>query len=130
MKNYKKFIKKQFNNLDLLTSIVLYFTKPSLGDNYNKNVNNLEKDDFIAITIKGYVRELSPESLKWQEYGLERSGMKEIICDNKYKKYFQECNSILIKEQKYQTYSKGVGKNALIQEQGDVLIRVIIAKEE
>lgn len=108
--------------------IRLIFSSAAPGDFYDGYENNLTFSNLNPITIKGYVRNLSPETAFWKQYGLHQAGMMEIICEAKYSQHFKLCNKIVIDDTTYQVYKDGGGTRTMITERPMNLLRVVVSK--
>jgi len=91
-----KFINDLIEKAEVTTKITIYFATPSYPEDYDKYEKNLTYTNLNPLSIKGYVREISPESLVWRQMGLQEMGAKEIICKEKYKDWFKKANKIVI----------------------------------
>jgi len=112
------------------TKIYIYFSKATYGDDYDPYEQNYTYTNLNPLVIKGYVRDISPEALVWKQYGLREMGAKEIICDKRYRNWFEKCNKIEINGEKFQVFKEGTGNRCIIQERPFNLIRVVINKVE
>lgn len=113
---------------EFATKIRLFFSSAAPGDFYDSYENNLTFSNLNPITIKGYVRNLSPETAFWKQYGLHEAGMMEILCEAKYSDYFKRCNKISIGDSNYQVYKDGGGTRTMITERPMNLLRVVVSK--
>jgi len=113
---------------EFTTKITIYLSSTSAGDAYDPYENNKASTNLNPVTIKGYVHEVSPESLVYKQYGLHNMGAVEIVCEKRYKKYFQLANKIVIGDNEFQVFKEAVGSKALIQERSGQLLRVILNK--
>lgn len=130
MRLKKCIIKKQVNrilqNKEIATKVYFYFSTQAYGDDYDKYENNTTDVLLSPIAIKMYVREVTPEALVWKQYGLANIGTKEIICDKKYKSYFEKAARIKIDDVSYQVFKEGTGSKTLISTRPMDQIRVIL----
>jgi len=110
------------------TKVQLYFSYKEAGDDYDNYEQTYTYYNLNPLTIKGYVRTLSPEALVWKEYGLKEMGAKEIICDERYKTWFERCNKIEIDSDDYEVFREGVGNRAIIQKRPHKLLRIVVQK--
>ena len=78
------------------TKIYIYFSTATVGDDFDPYEQNYTYTNLNPLVIKGYVRDISPEALVWKQYGLREMGAKEIICDKRYRNWFEKCNLSLI----------------------------------
>jgi hypothetical protein len=124
-----KYINKLLEkNEQLRTKIKIYFSTKSAGDDYDPFEKNYTYTNLNPITIRGYVSQLTPTSLVWRNYGLKETGAKEILCDAKYKTWFENCNKVEIEGETYQTFREGTGNRAIITSRPYNLIRVVLQK--
>lgn len=123
-----KFINELIEKEEFTTKITFYFATPSYPENYDKYENNLEYTNLNPLSIKGYVREISPESLVWRQMGLQEMGAKEIICKERYREWFLKTNKIVIDSDNYTVMKEGTGGNVLISKRPYGLIRVVLSK--
>ena len=108
------------------TKIQIFMSTKAGGDDYDPYEAKFTFTNLNPITIKGYVRQISIESLIYKEYGLHQVGAVEVICEAKYKNYFLNSNKIVINDVTYQVFKEGVGNRVLIQERPYNLLRVIL----
>jgi len=113
---------------DFCTKIFIYMATPSYAEDYDKYEQNTTKTNLNPITIKGYVRDISPEKLYWKQYGKVEGGGKEVICKAKYADLFRNANKIVIDGDEYSCYKEGVGGNAGILKRPFQTIRVTLVK--
>lgn len=111
------------------TKILIYFSTKTAGEDYDPYEKNYTYTNLNPHTIKGYVTEISPEALKWKEYGLKEMGAKEIICEEKYTGWFKNANKIEIDGDEYEVYRESVGNRAIIQKRPYRLIRLMLQKK-
>ena len=123
------FINNLLKSSDLTTKITIYFSSKSAGDDYDPYEANLVDTNLNPKTIKGYVREISAESLVWRPYGLKEFGAKELICEAKYENWFKIANKIEIDEEEYEVFKEGVGGRAIIQKRPFSLIKITLQKK-
>lgn len=121
-------IKKLLKDKDLMTKIRIFFSTKAAGDDFDPYEDNYQFTNLNPITIKGYVRDVSPEALVWKQYGLDNVGAKEIICEEKYKTWFENCSKIEIDSIEYQVFREGTGNRSLIVKRPYQLIRVVVTK--
>jgi len=112
------------------TKIYIYFSIATAGDDFDPYEQNYTYTNLNPLVIKGYVRDISPEALVWKQYGLREMGAKEIICDKRYRNWFEKCNKIEINGEKFQVFKEGVGGKFIITSLPYNLIRVVINKAE
>jgi len=112
------------------TKIYIYFSTATVGDDFDPYEQNYTYTNLNPLVIKGYVRDISPEALVWKQYGLREMGAKEIICDKRYRNWFEKCNKIEINGEKFQVFKEASGNRCIIQERPFNLIRIVINKVE
>ena len=76
-----------------------------------------------------YVTSISPEKMYFKQYGQHTDEGKIILCDEKYKKYFQNCNKIVIDGVEYSTYNKAIGSMATIAQRPHKQITAVIFRK-
>ena len=132
MKRNKKipFVSQIFEHSDFCTKIKIYFSTKTAGDYYDPYEQNYTYTNLNPITIKGYVSEISPEALVYKTYGLQNLGAKEILCDSKYKNYFELCNKIEIDGDNYTVFKEGTGHKTVISNRTKKIIRVMITRND
>jgi len=109
-----------------LETILVYSAQEIQLDPYE---HNTEKKFNNPLPIKGLVRDISVEALKWSYYGNIPIGSKEIICQKKYKSLFLTANKIKIGEDYFKTYhddQKGFG----LLERQDYIVVILERKNE
>ena len=132
MRRNKKipWISKIFKHTDFCTKITIYFSQKTAGDYFDPYEENYTYTNLNPLTIKGYVSEITSEALIYKQYGLQNQGAKEILCDSKYKSYFQNCNKLQIEGDTYTVYREGTGNNTLISNRTKKMIRVIVTRND
>lgn len=108
------------------TKIYIYMSTKTAGEDFDSYEGNYTFSNLNPYTIRGYVREVSPEALVYKQYGLHQMGAVEVICEAKYKNYFVLSNKIIIDSIEYQVFKEGTGNKALIQSRPYNLLRVIL----
>ncbi len=108
--------------------IQIFMSTKQAGDDFDEYENNYSYTSLNPITIKAFVREISPEALVYKQYGLHEMGAKEIICEARFKNMFKNCNEVKISGNSYQVFKEAVGNRAVIQERPNNLLRVILMK--
>ena len=126
--NRNQAIDNLLRNPDILTKVRIYFSSQSPGDDYDPYENNTVYSNLNPVVIKAYVREVSPEALVYKQYGLHQMGAKEILCDDKYKSWFENCNKIEIEDVEYQVFKEGTGGRTLISKRQYGIIRVVVTR--
>ena len=132
MKRNKKipFVSKIFKHNDFSQKIKLYFSTKIAGEFFDPYEENYTYTNLNPLTIRGYVSEISPEALVYKKYGLQNMGAKEILCDVKYKSYFENCNKIEIDGDNYLVFKEGTGNNTLISNRTKKIIRVVVTRND
>lgn len=133
MKNLNKrlpFIKKLLSEKETASKVYLYFSTKTTGDDYDNYEKNYIYTDLNPLCIKAYIREVSPQALVYKQYGLAETGAKELICDSKYKTWFEKCNRVVIDDKDYQVYKEASSSRALITERPFKTLYVVLAKKE
>ena len=54
--------------------------------------------------------------------------MKEILCEAKYRKWFELCNKIVVDNIEYQVFKSGTGGKTMIIERPLNIIRVVVSR--
>lgn len=121
-------ISKLLKDKEFTTKIRIFFSTKTAGDDYDPYEANYTFSNLNPLTIKGYVRDISPEALVWKQYGLANVGAKEIICDEKYKTWFENCNKIEIDNIEYQVFKEGTGNRNIIIKRPYQMIRVVVTR--
>lgn len=123
---------KQINDLlknsNLTTKITIYFSTKSVGEDFDPREKNYEYSNLNPQTIKGYVRDIKPESLFWRQIGISEIGAKEVICEEKYGEWLKMANKVEIDGDEYHVYKENVGKRVLITKLPFKLIKAILTK--
>lgn len=131
MVNIKKISKQLLSTIEnnkFTTKILIFFSSKTVGSFYDSYEGNYTFTNQNPLTIKGYVTEISAESLTWKQYGLKEIGAKEILCNKKYAQWFKLASKIEINGDTYQTYKENLGGRFLITELPLHLIKVIVTK--
>ena len=127
-------MKKFFNFNSVLrdqqinTPIQIFMSTLIAGEDYDSFANNYTSTNLNPITIYGYVREISPETAFWKQYGMYQTGMVEIICQKLYEQYFTLANRVVIGGVDYQVYKEGTGNKTMITERPGQLLRVVLTR--
>ena len=125
-----KTIRRLFNKKDLMTKVYIYFSVKEAGDDYDPYEENYVFTNTNPLVIKAYVRELTPESAFYKQYGIHQEGMKEILCDDRYRSWFENANKIEIDGIEYQTFKAGTGNKTLITKRPNKYIRVVVSRKD
>lgn len=123
----------EINNLlkssELSKKIKIFFSTKTAGDDFDPYEQNWTYTNLNPITIKAYVRQLSPTALVWREYGLKEQGAIEIITEKRYKDWFKNANKIEIDDIEYEVFREAVNQRAIITERPYNLIRIILQQK-
>lgn len=120
---------KLFKNKDFSTKVYIYFANKSYGEDYDPYEKNYTYSNLNPVVIKAYYSELTPTSLVWKSYGLKEQGAIELICDKKYKDWFEKASKIVIQDDEYQVFREGTGNRSIITEYPYNIIKVILQKK-
>ena len=121
-------VKKLLKDKAFTTKVSIYFSTKVAGDDFDPYEANYVTTNLNPVTIKAYVRDISPEALVWKQYGLHNTGAKEILCDDKYKNWFEKANKIVIDGETYQVFKEGTGNRTIITKRPYNLIRVVLSR--
>ena len=110
------------------SKIKLYLSSRSYGEDYDPETNNYTSTLRNPITIKGLVRQITPESAIWKVYGSSISGAVEIICEKKWKDSFKNCLKVEIDSEIYIVFRDTTGTNVAINDRPNNLIRVSLKR--
>lgn len=121
-------IKKMINNKDLSTKVYIYMSTKEAGDDFDPYESNYTYANLNPLAIKAIVRELTPETAFWKNYGLFISGTKELLTEKKYRTAFENANKVVIDSIEYQTFKGGPGNRTLITERPFNTIRVVLTR--
>ncbi len=119
---------KILKDKELLTKVYLFFSSKTAGDDFDPYEKNYINSNLNPLVIKAYVREITPEALVWKQYGLHQMGAKEILCEEKYRNWFEKCNKIQIDNITYQVFKEGTGNRTLIAKRPMKMIRVVVSR--
>ena len=125
---HNKDVEQILKDSNLTSKIQLFFSTKTWGEDADPCEGNYTLSKLNPKTIRGYVTEVSASSLVWKSYGLHNMGAKEILCDSRYKTWFQNCAKIMIDNEEFQTYREATGGRAIISERKFKMIRVLVAK--
>lgn len=112
-------------NEELLKTLYVYSTYERVDDPYEQTRTRVYLN---PLTIKGLIRQISPEALHWKYYGQIPSGSIEIIAEKKYKTLFKTAQKIKYNDEHFSCW-KSEAKGFAIIEKSDYLV-VILAKKE
>ncbi len=125
-----KSISKLLKKSEFRTKVLIYFSTKAYGNDYDPYEGNATLTNLNPKTIYAYVSDITPEALVWKQYGLSQIGAKEILCDKKYRNWFEKANKITIEGNQYSVFMEGTGSKAIITERQANLIRVVLTRKE
>lgn len=128
IKKHNKEIDRLLNDANLSTKVSIYFGYKTFGDDYDEYEANSIDAKLNPKTIKAYVRDVSPEALVYKQYGLHEVGAKEILCDAKYKTWFEKCAKIVIDSKEYQVFKEASGQRMIITDRPFQTIRIVLSR--
>jgi hypothetical protein len=124
------FLTQLLKSEEFSTKIYIYFSSKVAGDYYDNYEKNYTFTSQNPKVIKGYVREVSPESAYYKQYGLHKSGVLEVLCDDKYREWFRNCNRIVINDIDYQVFKDGTGAKIGLMGRPYKTLRVTLTRKE
>jgi hypothetical protein len=130
LKKLNKTILKTIENSGLTTKIQIFFSKRTVGEEFDPYEANYNYTNQNPLTIKGYVVEVDSTKLVYKQMGLSELGMVEVTCDSKYSNWFKLCNKIEIDGKIYHTYREATGNRCMITQIPVGLIKVVLGKNE
>ncbi len=132
LKRLKKipFASHIFKHDDFSSKIRIYFSTKTAGEYFDPYEQNYTYTNLNPVTIRGYVSEVTSEALVYKQYGLQNMGAKEILCDAKYKSYFELSNKVEIDGDNYTVFKEGTGSKTLISNRTKKIIRVLITRDD
>ncbi len=113
---------------EFATNIQLSFATQSADESFDPETKNYTLTNLNPITIRGIVKQISPSSLVWKQYGLSNIGAVEIITEAKYSSWFETANKITIDSEDYALFREGTGGRAVILKLANNLIKVTLNK--
>jgi hypothetical protein len=129
LKKKNKYISDLLEHSYISTKISIYMATRSVGEDYDPYEKVFTHSNLNPLTIKGYCRDIRPESLVWRQIGISEVGAKEILCEDKYVEHFRKANKIEIDGDEYQVYKENVGNRVLITKIPFKLIKVVLRKK-
>jgi hypothetical protein len=126
----RKKVKHLLENNNYTTKIKIYFSSKSYGDDYDPYEDNATYSNLSPLILKAYVREILPETAFYKQYGLHKTDMKEVICEDKYKNWFEKCNRIVIDDVDYQVFKAGTGGKTMISKRPQNMLRVVLTRKD
>jgi len=115
-----------FRNEGSLETLHVYAAKETINDPYEKTKT---KTFLNPLPIKGLIRQVSFEALKWKYTGLLPQGSIEVIAEKKYETLFQTADKIKYKDRFYSCW-KDDAKNFMILKRPDYVIVILGLKNE
>jgi hypothetical protein len=109
-----------------LSTLYVYAAKETQVDPYEKN---RDKTYLNPLPIKGLVRQISWESLKWKYPGLIPNGSIEVIAEKKYETLFQTADKIKYLDNYYSCW-KDDAQNFMIMKRQDYIVVILGLKNE
>ena len=122
--------RKILNDSNFKTKVLVYMSYRSFGDSYDKYENNYTDSMLNPKPIKAYVTDISPEALAWKQYGQKAQGAKEILCESRYKEWFESCAQIKIGTKYYTTFRDAASSRCLITDRQCNIIRVVLQQKD
>jgi len=123
-------VTKLLNHSDFCTKVLIYMSTKTAGVDYDSDEQNYTYTNLNPITIKAYVTEVSAEGLVFKAYGLQNIGAKSILCEDKYRNLFENCNKLTIDGDNYTVFREGTGSKTLISNRPKHLIRIIVQRND
>jgi hypothetical protein len=109
-----------------LVTLQVYAAKETVDDPYEKT----RTQTFLnPLPIKGLIRQVSWESLKWKYPGLLPAGSIEVIAEKKYETLFQTADKIKYKDKFYKCW-KDDSQNFMIMKRPDYVVVILGLKNE
>ena len=122
-------ITKALNDKNFSTKIKVYMSTKVMGAGFNPYEQNFTFSNLNPITLKGYVKEISPSSLIYRQMGQKETGAVSVTCDVKYTEYFRLSNKVEISGDEFEVYKDATGNKSSIQVMPYKMIRVILSKK-
>ena len=129
IKRTNRAIQRILKNSGIGTDISIYFSSKAAGDDFDPYEKNYTHSNLNPLSIRGYVREIAPNSLIWRQMGYEEAGAVEILCEDRYENYFRKCNKIVIDDYEYEVFRNMSGGRAVIQKIYPKLLKVVLRKK-
>lgn len=126
-KNYADYIMK-----DYATKVFVYLPGATVkGTNYDKfRDTGYTKAVQNYLTVKAWVREVSPNELIFRQIGLVAVGAKKLVVKNNDVALFRLANRVVINNVDYYVYNDAVGKKFQIQELDENYSEVTVFKKD
>lgn len=116
-----------FKNTDFTEKIQIYFSTKVAGHDFDEYSQNYTHSNLNPLTIRGRVRQLTPEQMAWKPYGKAKMGSVEVIAEERYESWFKAANKVVINGDQFEVYNDGTGLNSFIQKRPNKTIRVVLA---
>lgn len=124
-------ILKVLRNQNFNRKVFVTMNKQVAGNDFDGFENNYQTVNLNPICLPDcYVRELTPETAFWKQYGLHLTGAREIICEDRFRSFFENCNQITIDGILYQPFKGGTGNRTMISGRPGRLIRVVCTRAD
>jgi len=126
-KNYADYIMK-----DYATKVFVYLPGATVKSaNYDKFRNiGYSKAQQNYLTVKAWVREVSPNELIIKQLGLVNVGAKKLVIKNNDVNLFRLASRVVINNVDYYVYNDAVGKKMMIQELDENYSEITVWKKE
>jgi hypothetical protein len=128
IKKVNKSITKLLNKKETSTKIDLYFATKTVGEDFDSYEKNYTYTNLNPVTIKAYVNDLTGEQAFYKQYGIHHSGIKSVICEDKYEDWFKRANKIVIDDDEFEVF-KDSGGQMSITKRPFKLIRITIVRK-
>ena len=123
------FINRLLKDKAFTTKIYIYMSTKLAGEDFDSYEQNYTYTNLNPIVLKGYVREINPETAFWKYRGLSESKLVEVIVELKYENYFRNANKIEIDDEEYEVFKSGGGFQTSIIKRPYNLLRVTLSKK-
>jgi len=126
-KNYADYIMK-----DYATKVFVYLPGATVKSaNYDKFRDiGYSKAQQNYLTVKAWVREVSPNELIIKQLGLVNVGAKKLVIKNNDVNLFRLASRVVINNFDYYVYNDAVGKKMMIQELDENYSEITVWKKE
>lgn len=115
-----------FKNEGQLETLYVYQSTETIDDPYEKTST---KTYMNPLPIKGIIRQVSWESLKWKYPGLIPNGSIEVIAEKKYETLFQTADRIKYKDDYYKCW-KDDSQNFMIMKRLGYVVVILGLKND
>jgi len=116
-------------NESLLKKVYIYFSSKTGGSAYDPYEANYVQTNLNPVVLKVILRELSPETAFWKQYGLAETKIVEIITEERNENYFRYANRIVIDGEDYEVFKSGTGSQVSILKRPMDGLRVTLSKK-